>query len=209
MAPFISKILIQKFATQTPTPRYVARVARTFSRTGGDLRATVFSMFVDREFWHPDVMRSQPKTPIEQIAGILRSLEAQTQGRAMIDFGFVTKHLVHYPPTVFSFYPPGEKERLLQTDLLIKRDNFALSLLHAAPGNEGWVDLDTLFRKHNINGTPAEIVDKMSYLLMQAPLESRARARIIKFISDSGEPNIDNLRVALWLILSSPDYQRN
>ena len=127
----------------------------------------------------------------------------------MVDFGFVTKQLVHYPPSVFSFYPPGEKERLLQTDLVLKRDNFALTLLSAPPANESWVDLHAWFGKYDVTGTPAQIADKMSELLMQAPLEARARARIIKFISDSGEPEIGNLKIALWLMLCSPDYQRN
>jgi uncharacterized protein (DUF1800 family) len=209
MAPFIARILIWKFATETPTPRYVARVARTFAATGGDLRATMFSLLLDREFWRPDVMHSQPKTPIEHLAGILRALEARTQGKIMVEFGYVTKHLVFYPPTVFSFYPPGDKSSLLQTDLALMRDNFALVLLFTAPGNESWVDWKALFRKYDITGTPAEMVDKLSDLLMQAPLEARARARIIRFLTDAGEENDDALRVALWLMLSTPDYQKN
>lgn len=209
MAPFIAKILIWKFATETPSPRYVARVARTFAATGGDIRATFFTLLVDREFWRAEVIRSQPKTPIEHLAGVLRALESRTQGKVMVEFGYVTRHLVFYPPTVFGFYPPGEKRRLLQTDLVLMRDNFALALLFAEPGNESWMDLPALFRKYNIRGTPAEIVDKLSDLLIQAPLETRTRARIIQFISDFGESNDDVLKVAMWLMLSTPDYQRN
>ncbi len=138
MAPFIAKILIQKFSTQTPSPRYVARVARTFAETGGDIRSTMFALLVDREFRSDQVMRSQSKTPIEQFAGLLRALEANTQGQSLVQWSLVLRHLVHYPPTVFSFYPPGQKERLLTADSVLIRDNIALALLFTAPGNETW-----------------------------------------------------------------------
>lgn len=209
MAPFIAKILIQKFATQTPTPRYVNRVARIFAATRGDLRATMFSLLVDREFWRADIMRSQPKTPIEHLAGIIRGLEARSQAKLMVQFGFVSKHLVFFPPTVFSFYPPGEKEKLLQSDMVLSRDNFALFVAFGTPANDTWTDLRGYFQKYNITGTPTQIVDRLSDLLLQAPLESRARARIIKFITDFGPDNDDVEKVALWLLLSTPDYQRN
>ncbi|MDX2029735.1 MAG: DUF1800 domain-containing protein [Blastocatellia bacterium] len=209
MAPFIARMLIQKFATQTPTPRYVERVARTFAATGGDLRATMFTLLVDREFWRPETMRSQPKSPIEHLAGILRGFEAESQGRLMVEFGFATRHLVYYPPSVFSFYPPGEKEALLATDLVLMRDNAALVLLFTDPGNDSWVNLNSYFNRHKIRATPEGMIDDMSELLMQAPLEPQARARILKLINDYGEMSPDVIKIALWLLISTPDYQRN
>lgn len=209
MAPFMAKMLIQKFATQTPTPRYVERVARTFASTGGDLRAVMFTLLVDREFWRPDVMRSQPKSPIEHLAGILRGFDAESQGRLMVEFGFATRHLVYYPPSVFSFYPPGEKEKLLATDLVLMRDNAALVLLFTDPGNDSWVNLNSYFTKHKIRSTPEGMIDDMSGMLMQAPLEPRARARILKLIDDYGGMTPDVIKIALWLMISTPDYQRN
>jgi len=209
MAPFMAKIMIWKFATQSPSPRYVARVARTFAATNGDIRSTMFSLLVDREFWSERVVRSQPKTPIEQFAGALRALEATTQGRRLLEFGFVARHLVHYPPTVFGFYPPGEKEKLLAADTVLMRDNFALALLFAEPRAETRIDLPLLVNKYGLDGKPEEMVDKLSDLLMQAPLESRTRERIVKFLADIGNTRDDGLKIALWLMLSSPDYQRN
>jgi uncharacterized protein (DUF1800 family) len=38
MAPFISRILIQQLATETPSPGYVERVATVFADSDGDLR---------------------------------------------------------------------------------------------------------------------------------------------------------------------------
>jgi uncharacterized protein (DUF1800 family) len=209
MAPFIAKIMIWKFATQTPSPQYVARVARTFAATNGDIRSTMFSLLIDREFWSERVMRSQPKTPIEQFAGALRALEATTQGRRLLEYGFVTRHLVHYPPTVFGFYPPGEKEKLLAADTVLMRDNFALALVFADPRAETRIDLPLLADKYSLDGRPEEVVDKLSDLLMQAPLEARTRERIVKFLTGVGDTRDDGLKTALWLMLSSPDYQRN
>jgi uncharacterized protein (DUF1800 family) len=209
MAPFIAKIMIWKFATQTPSPRYVERVARAFANSRGDIRSTMFSLLIDREFWSDQVIRSQPKTPLEQFAGVIRAVESNTDGKALVYWGYAARHLVYFPPTVFSFYPPGQKEALLAADTVLMRDNFALALLFTPPPQEGWIDFPALVNKHRIGGTHEEIVDKLSNLLMQSRLESRTRARIVKFLNDIGDTRYDVLKIAAWLVISSPDYQRN
>ena len=196
-------------STQTPSARYVERVAQAFAASGGDLRATMFALLTDREFWAAETMRSQPKTPIEHLVGILRGLEAESQGKLPVDFGFVMRQVAYYPPTVFSFYPPGEKEKLLATDTVLMRDNAGLVLLFTGPGNDSWVNLDALFTRNQVRTTLPELVDDLSRLLLQAPLEAQARARIVKLLSDYGETNRTVVRIAVWLLLCSPDYQRN
>jgi hypothetical protein len=103
--------------------------------------------------------------------------------------------------------PPNENyaRELLQLFAL----GFALSLVFAEPRAETRIDLPLLINKYRLDGEPEEVVDKLSDLLMQAPLESRTRERIVKFLADIGNTRDDGLRIALWLMLSSPDYQRN
>ena len=85
----------------------------------------------------------------------------------------------------------------------------ALALVFADPRAETRIDLPLLVTKYGLDGKPEEVVDKLSDLLMQAPLESRTRERIVKLLTGIVDSRDEGLRIALWLILSSPDYQRN
>ena len=125
MPPFISKILIQKLATETPSPAYVERVARVFQQTGGNIRSTVRAILMDSEFYSPAVVRTQYKEPIEHFVGALRSLGARTQGDNLIYWSYAAEQLIYYPPSVFSFYPPGNKGQLINTALVTIRDRVA------------------------------------------------------------------------------------
>ncbi len=125
MAPFISKILIQKLATETPSGAYVERVARVFQQTGGNIRSTVRAILIDQEFYSQSVVRTQFKEPIEHFVGALRALGAQTKGEFMIYWSNAAEQLLYYPPSVFSFYPPGGKGQLVNTALVTIRDRVA------------------------------------------------------------------------------------
>src|SRR5205823_3278311 len=121
-APFISKILIQKLATETPTAGYVERVATVFKNSGGDIKATVRAILNDDEFISAGVVQTQYKEPIEQFVGPLRALKAKTQGGALADWTNSAQQMIYYPPSVFSFYPPGQKGNLVNTALVTERD---------------------------------------------------------------------------------------
>src|SRR5262249_41626821 len=77
-APFIAKYLLQKLASETPDPAYVARVASVFAASGGDIRPTVAAILNDPEFYSPEIVRSQFKTPIEHFIGAIRGLGVTT-----------------------------------------------------------------------------------------------------------------------------------
>ncbi|MGU3845619.1 DUF1800 family protein, partial [Vibrio diabolicus] len=53
MAPFVSKLLIQRFVTSNPSPEYIARVASVFNNNGkgekGDLNAVIHAILLDSE----------------------------------------------------------------------------------------------------------------------------------------------------------------
>ena len=125
LAPFISKELIQKLATETPTPGYVERVATVFRSTDGNIKATVRAILTDPEFTSDAVVRTQFKEPIEQFVGPLRALGAKTEGAAFFEWCMQAKQLPYFPPSVFSFYRPGPKGSLLDTAQIIIRDTVA------------------------------------------------------------------------------------
>ena len=49
VAPFISRLLIQRLVTSNPTPAYVGRVSAAFANSGGDLKAVIRAILLDSE----------------------------------------------------------------------------------------------------------------------------------------------------------------
>lgn len=204
VAPFISKELIQQLATETPTPGYVARVATVFKNTDGNIKATVRAILTDPEFTSDAVVRTQFKTPIEQFVGAVRALNGKSKGGAFIDWCIPAKEVLYYPPSVFSFYRPGQKGSLVNTAQATIRDTVADQIV------SGYYDTNfnavKLIRKNHLQ-TPEQMVDFLSDALLAAPLDPDVRARIVTYMD--GRADEEKFRGAAWLVICSPDFQRN
>jgi uncharacterized protein (DUF1800 family) len=81
-ARFISRELAMRFVADDPPERLVDRMAATFLKKDGDLRAVLKTMFDSPEFWSRGAYRSKMKSPLEMVASSLRALHAD------VDFGF-------------------------------------------------------------------------------------------------------------------------
>lgn len=209
-APFISKMLIQKLATETPTPGYVQRVASTFAQTNGDLKQTVRAILVDPEFTSAAVIRTQYKTPIEQFIAVTRALRGSTQGHSYVDFARDARHHVYFPPSVFSFFRPGNKKALVNTALAITRDSVGDELTNGFTDENGY--RDTAFSARDLIDQyhltkPSLAVDFLSDSLLAAPLKPEVRRTIIEYIGTTVTET--RFRGAAWLIICSPDFQLN
>jgi uncharacterized protein (DUF1800 family) len=203
-APFISKILVQKLCNERPSPAYVERVATVFRDTGGDLKQTVRAILLDPEFNDPSAVRTQWKEPIEHFTLPVRALSGVTKGDAFIDWTFLTKQLLYYPPSVFSFYPPGGKRQLVTTATVTYRDRGVEELVTGWWGT--YFKPDVLIKKYKLT-TPELTVDFLADALLVAPLAPEVRTEIVAYMD--GRVDDEKFRGAVWLLLASPDYQRN
>lgn len=204
VAPFISKILIQKLATESPSPAFVQRVATVFVNTKGNIRNVVSAILNDPEFYSDSVILSQYKEPVEQFVGALRALEANTKGGDLIGWFYSAGQLPYLPPSVFSFYPPGHRDALINAALLINRDRVADGIVYNA--YETSIDPAGLIKKHNLK-TPEQVVDYLSNALIVGPLQPEVRSKIIAYMKHRVDD--EKFRGAAWLLLCSPDFQRN
>jgi uncharacterized protein (DUF1800 family) len=203
-APFISKMLVQKLCNERPSPAYVERVASVFRSTGGDLKQTVRAILLDPEFADPSAVRTQWKEPVEHFILPVRALSGITKGDAFLDWTFLTKQLLYYPPSVFSFYPPGGKRQLITTSTVTYRDRSVEDLATGWSGT--YFKPNTLITKYKLT-TPEQTVDFLADTLLVAPLSAAVRAEIIAYMD--GRVDDEKFRGAVWLLLTSPDYQRN
>ena len=75
-AHFISLGLARHFVADAPPPELVARMAQTFMKTDGDLRAVMETMFRSPEFFSEGAWQARVKSPLEIAASTIRAMGA-------------------------------------------------------------------------------------------------------------------------------------
>jgi len=75
-ARFISRKLAQRFVADDPPRALVDRMAATFMKTDGDLRAVLQTMFSSPEFFSEGAWRGKLKSPLEMVVSAVRALNA-------------------------------------------------------------------------------------------------------------------------------------
>src|SRR5262249_541567 len=77
-ARFIATKLVRRFVSDEPPPALVARVAGTYTSTGGDIRAMLRTIFESPEFFSESAYRAKIKKPFEFVASAVRALGGTT-----------------------------------------------------------------------------------------------------------------------------------
>jgi uncharacterized protein (DUF1800 family) len=224
-AKFIAHKLCVKFANDTPDPAMEARVAAAFTRSDGDIRATLSALFSDPAFFTSRNYRAKVKSPFELVASSLRALNAQTDGVA------ANRLLTDLGQPLYGHRAPDGYSELAQdwvnAGALLKRMNFAVALVaNRIPGTR--VELTALGDSEDthaqldaglqnlLGGQVSEHSRQGLVARLAEPLDSGAigaattgdpapRRGVGKLLAARGDPR--RVQVAA-LILGSPDFQR-
>jgi uncharacterized protein (DUF1800 family) len=126
-ARFISKELAMRFVADEPPAALVDRMAETFRKTDGDLRAVMKTMFESKEFFSEGAYRSKLKSPLEVVASAVRALSGD------VDYAFPLANQVAQlgQPLYRKQEPTGyanSSQEWLNAGGLLARMNFALQL---------------------------------------------------------------------------------
>ena len=126
-AHFISKNLAMRFVADDPPEALVERMAETFTKTGGDLRAVMKTMLESREFYSVAAYQSKLKSPLEVVASAARAVNAD------IDYAFSLANQVAQlgEPLYRKQEPTGysnNSREWLNSAGLMARMNFAIQL---------------------------------------------------------------------------------
>jgi uncharacterized protein (DUF1800 family) len=78
-ATFISKKLAQRFVADDPPAALVSSMADTFTRTDGDLRAVLQTMFGSTEFLSEGAWQTKLKSPLEMVVSAVRAVNADVE----------------------------------------------------------------------------------------------------------------------------------
>jgi uncharacterized protein (DUF1800 family) len=126
-AKFISTKLARRFVSDNPPPALVARMAKTFQKSDGDIREVMRTMIHSPEFWSREAYRAKVKTPYELVATSVRALgtDVGTPMPLVQWVGRIGEPLYQcQPPTGYS----DKAETWVNTGALLSRLNFSLAL---------------------------------------------------------------------------------
>ena len=174
-AKFIARKLAVKFVRDDPSEAMVERIAAAFSKSNGDIKATLRALFTDKDFFAPENYRAKIKTPFELAVSTLRALGAETNANPAL-IGMLNK-LGEVPygyqaPTGY----PDTAEDWVNTGALLERLNFAVAVSsNRIPGTR--VDLRSYYaasRGEILENAIRKILYNEISLATRASLEKQA-----------------------------------
>jgi len=192
-AKFISRKLAQRFVADDPPQSLVDRMAATFTKTDGDLRAVLQTMFSSVEFMSEGAWQAKMKSPLEMVVSSVRAVNADVSDTTALAQRIAELGQPLYGKIEPTGYP-NTGEAWTNTASVLGRINFASALLGGPfPGVK--VDMSRFNFKD-----PAAVAGD---LLGTAP-SPQTLASIEKGIQNKeATPSLLST-----LVLSSPDFQR-
>jgi uncharacterized protein (DUF1800 family) len=220
-APFEVKELLQRFVTETPSPGYVARIAAVWNANADDpkqLTKVMAAIAADPEFYNGD--GAMVKEPIEFAVGAIRSLNGaqatqfsagmQTPYRSVYNALGSMQQQHWFPPSVFSFYRPGDKSSLLSNTLLLARwgDGASLSNSTRTTSLCATCDVNLDFTALASLAGGADSASVSSYVL--DALAEDGSVQLYGLVQNYLANNVKGLLPgAIWIVLTSPEYEAN
>jgi uncharacterized protein (DUF1800 family) len=126
-AKFLSRKLAMRFVADEPPPALVNRMAASYLKTGGDLKAVLRTMIDSPEFFSEGAYLAKMKSPLEMVAGALRATGATVTNALPVSQAIANMGQPLYrkqEPTGYS----NNGEEWVNSAGLLARINFALGL---------------------------------------------------------------------------------
>ena len=193
-----SKIWIFYAGTKPSEPHRRAlgeRYRREGMNTGKFLRA----VFASREFFAPDVLRHQIKSPVQWLIQMCKILEISVP-----EPRFTGPLLANLGQTLFD--PPNVKgwdggRAWISSSTLLLRYNAAGNIIRGAGGKPP--DIDQVVPP---GMPPEQTADKLAWRLFQSPMPTPLRERTLAFLAEKGTSPAAR-RDLLHLLMSTPEFQ--
>jgi uncharacterized protein (DUF1800 family) len=212
-AHHISFQLAQHFVSDAPPEPLVARMAKAFQKSHGDIRETMRAMLYSPEFWSRAAYRAKVKTPFELVVSTTRALGADVDNAQPL-VGWVARigePLYQYlQPTGYS----DKTDAWVNTGALLNRLNFAITLASNRVAGSG-VQLLPLLGTDSADD-PYQALDRAVGVFLAGQISDNTRATLEK---ESSDPQVlgaklaapvrqANLGVITGLVLGTPEFQQ-
>jgi uncharacterized protein (DUF1800 family) len=194
-AKYIATKLVRHFVADDPPKALVDRVAATFTKTDGDIRETLKTIFFSKEFNSSDAYRAKIKRPFELVISAIRTLGAETNGGPQTH-----QWIARMGEPLYGFQTPNgysdAAESWVNTGALLERMNFGLAL--ANNRIQG-----TRVSLSKLNSDQSKVMDEYLKTLLSGEISSATRETLLKQL-DPGDP----VTKVVGLILGTPEFQR-
>jgi uncharacterized protein (DUF1800 family) len=224
VGPFICTQLIRHLVKSNPSPAYIQRVTDVFANNGngvrGDLQAVAKAILLDAEARAGDdgspatVDAGHLREPALYISGILRALNASTDGARPVTYGSGMDQSILYPGSVFNYFHPdyqvpgttflGPEFEILGPAAAIARANFVGDLVFSTVTGT-LVDFSSWT---TLAADPNKMLDAMNDLFLHGQMSAAMRTSILTAVNavPTTQPST-RAKQALYLVLTSPQYQ--
>ena len=212
-AKFISTKLARRFVSDTPPQSLVARMAKTFESSDGDIRAVLKTMMYSPEFWSREAYRAKIKTPFELVVSTARALGADVDTpMPLVQWtGRIGEPLYQcQPPTGYA----DKSDAWVNTGALLNRLNFSLALAgNKVRGSRS--DVGSLLGPEADGDAKAALNRAVQVFLAGQPaattvdtLEKQLEnPQVLQAKLDDPVKRVD-LGVVAGLVLGAPEFQR-
>ena len=197
------------FAYPNPDPATLAPVAKAFSDTNGDMRATLKAVFTHPQFYSGPSYRALVKSPIEYAVGAARQFQMTPPDTQLVQLAQLAGQVPFYPPNVAG-WPGGAA--WMNSGSLLARANGANQLLFGKTSFDVGQYLD-----QNQIATAGDLVDHLLTLLVDGQVPDATRSTLVDYAS-AGNGDTASLtaipvakrdaqvRGTTYLIMSGPEY---
>ena len=236
VGPFIGRQLIQRLVTANPSRGYVARVTAAFNNNGkgvrGDLSAVLRAILLDPEArGQPTSGFGKLREPILRVSHWMRSFGATSATGlfTMADEGVEVSQQALYAPNVFGFFRPGyvpPNTRMSQSgatspEFQIVNESTAAAWVNLVEEMVG-IGLGATSNPRDVRsnypvqtamlalGKVDDFIQNLNLLLfagnMSAGLQSGILEAIAGVTGNDAAANLNRVRVAVFIAMSSPEY---
>jgi uncharacterized protein (DUF1800 family) len=194
-AKFIATKLVRHFVSDNPPQALVDGAAATFTKTDGDIRETLKTIFFSKEFNSTESYRAKIKRPFELVISAIRTLGAETNGGPQTH-----QWIARMGEPLYGFQTPNgysdAAESWVNTGALLERMNFGLALANnRIPG--------TRVSLSKVNGDQSKVMDEYLRTLLAGEISSPTRETLLKQLDPA-----DPVTKVVGLILGTPEFQR-
>ncbi|MDP2731038.1 MAG: DUF1800 domain-containing protein [Dehalococcoidales bacterium] len=199
---FICRKLFSFFAYDPPDAGTITRMRRAFTISGYNIRDTMRELLTSEAFYAAGGPNVRIKSPVELVAGTLRSLAIKTDATGLPALLTRMGQTVFDPPDVAGW--PG-RATWVNSSTLLERINFANRIATDRKSFNPQADV----AKYSGGSSPEEVTDYFSKLLIDEDMPP-SRRRIFdtsaQAFSEVDKTDVST-RAVIYLLLSSPDYQ--
>ncbi len=184
-AHHLSQQLAVRFVSDNPPPALVNRMAKTYLKTGGDIRRVLRTMFNSPEFWSRQAYRAKVKTPEEFVISAVRATGGEVIRPVLLLNAINQLGMPFYGCATPNGYSWTEAAWVNTGDLL-DRMNLSLALANHRMGTQ--IDLGALMKIHGQGAeTIAQKEQALETALLNQPLAPPIRDAVLRQAGDATE----------------------